>query len=92
MPLQFSEGGGLSENGAQVFLGGCDLSRDYGMEVIFLSFLCNYDNLALKLHQKKRIYPDSGWLLIGKFKDSMSIALAESKKVSKCIMSKMQDH
>ena len=46
--------GGLSENGAQFFLGGCDLHRNCGMVVILLSFLYSYDNLTLKLHQGKR--------------------------------------
>ena len=47
---------------------GCDLHRNYGIVVILLSFLCNYDNLTLKLHQRKRCYPDKGWLFIGRFK------------------------
>ena len=47
-------GGGLSEKGAEFFLAGCDLHRNYVMLVIVLSFLCNYDNLTLKLHQEKR--------------------------------------
>ena len=47
-------GGGLPENGDQFFLGeGCDHHRNYGMVVILLSFLCNYDNVTLKLHQGK---------------------------------------
>ena len=66
------------------------------MVVIFLSFLCNYDNLTLKLHQGKRSYPDEGWLFIGRFKvgsvPGMSVALEASKKVSKSIMSMMQGH
>ena len=41
----------------------CDLHRNYGM-VVILSFLCNYDNLSLKLHQGKRSYPDEGWILL----------------------------
>ena len=36
------------------------MTDEYGMEVILLSFLCNYDNLTLKLHQEKRSYPDEG--------------------------------
>ena len=48
--------------------GGCDLHRNYGLVVILLSFLCNYDNLTLKLHQEKRFYPDEGWRFIGRFK------------------------
>ena len=42
--------------------------RNYGMVVIVLSFLCNYDNLTLKLHQGKRSYLDEGWIFIGRFK------------------------
>ena len=65
-------------------MGGCDLYRNYGMVVILLSFLCNYDNLALKLHQGKRCYPDEGWILIGRFKvgsvPGMSVALEASEK------------
>ena len=38
------------------------------MAVILLSFLYNYDNLTLKLHQGKRSYPDEGWPFIGRFK------------------------
>ena len=74
----------LLEKGAQFFLGGCDLHRNYGMVVILLSFLCNYDNLTLKLHQEKRSYPDERWLFIGRFKvgsvPGMSVALVASKK------------
>ena len=73
-----------------------DLHRNYGMVVILLSFLCNYDNLTLKLHQEKRSYPDERWLFIGRFKvgsvPGKSVALVASKKVSKSIMSMMQDH
>ena len=43
---------------AQFFLRECDLYRKCGMAVILLSFLYNYNNLALKLHQGKRSYPD----------------------------------
>ena len=42
--------------GGTIFLGGCDHHRNYSMVVILLSFLCNYDNLTLKLHQEKRWY------------------------------------
>ena len=87
---------GLSEKGTQFFLGKCDLHRNYGMVVILLSFLCNYDNLTLKLHQEKRSYPDERWLFIGRFKvgsvPGKSVALVASKKVSKSIMSMMQGH
>ena len=54
------------------------------MIVILLSFLCNYDNLTLKLHQGKRSYPDEGWFFIGRFKvesvPGISVALKASKK------------
>ena len=46
----------------------CDLHRNYCMVVILLSFLCNYDNLALKLHQEKRSNPDEGRIFINRFK------------------------
>ena len=65
-------------------MGGCDLHRNYGMVVILLSFLCNYDNLTLKLHQEKRSNPDEGWLFIGRFKvgsvPGMSVALEAFNK------------
>ena len=38
------------------------------MVVILLSFLCNYENLRVKLHQEKHRYPDEGWFFIGRFK------------------------
>ena len=66
------------------------------MVVILLSFLCNYDNLTLKLHQVKRSYPDERWLFIGRSKvgsvPGISVALEASKKVSKSIMRMMQGH
>ena len=52
--------GGVPKKRAQFFLGGRDLHRNYGLVVILLSFLCNYDNLILKLHQEKCSYPDEG--------------------------------
>ena len=74
----------------------CDLHRNYGMAVILLSFLCSYDNLTLKLHHKKRIYPDERWIFIDRFKvgsvPGRSVAVVASKKVSKSIMSIMQGH
>ena len=77
--------GGLTEKGAQFFLGGCDLHRNRGMVVILLSFLYNYDNLTLKLHQEKRSYPDERWLFIGRFKvgsvPGKSVALVASKVI-----------
>ena len=54
------------------------------MVVILLSFLCNYDNLTLKLHQEKHSYPDERWLFIGRFKvgsvPAMSAVLEAFKK------------
>ena len=87
----------IVRKGGSIFLGeGYDLHRNYGMVVILLSFLFNYDNLTLKLHQEKRSYPDERWLFIGRFKvgsvPGMSVALEASKKVSKSIMSMMQGH
>ena len=85
--------GGLLEKGAQYFLGGCDFHRNYVMVLILLSFLYNYDNLTLKLHQRKPGYPDEGWLFIGRFKvgsvPRISVAIKASKKVSRSIMSMM---
>ena len=49
---------------AQLFLGECDFHRNYGKVVILLSFLCSYDNLTLKLHQKKGSYPDERWWVV----------------------------
>ena len=90
-------GGGLSGKGAKLFLGGCDLHRNYGIAVMLLSFLCNYGNLTLKLHQEKRIYPDERWLFIVRFKvgslpGRSAALLMASKKVSKPIMSMIQGH
>ena len=85
-----------ARKGAQLFLGECYLHRNYGMVVILLSFLCNYDNLTLKLHHEKRSYPDERWLFISRFKvgsvPGKSVALVTSKKVSKSIMSMIQGH
>ena len=76
--------------------GGYDLNRNYGMVVILLSFLCNYDNLTLKLHQEKCSYSDERWLFVDRFKvgrvPGTSVALEGSKKVSKYIMSMMQGY
>ena len=55
------------ERGLKFSFGGCDLHRNYGL-VILLSFLCNYDNLVLKLHQENRSYPNERVLFIGRFK------------------------
>ena len=86
-----------TRKGGSIFLGGgYDLNRNYGMVVILLSFLCNYDNLTLKLHQEKHSYPNERWLFIGRFNigsvPGKSVVLAASKKVSKSIMSMMQGH
>ena len=86
-----------ARKGGSIFLvGGYDLHRNYDMVVILLSFLCNYDNLTLKLYQEKRSYPDERWLFIGRIKvrsvPGMSVVLEASKKVSKCITSMMQGH
>ena len=88
--------GELPEKRAQFFLGECDLHRNYDMVVILLYFLCNYDNLTLKLRHNKRSYLDERWIFIGRFKvgsvPGKSFALVVSKKVSKSIMSMMQGH
>ena len=87
-----------ARKGGSTFLvgAGCDLHRNYVLVVILLSFLCNYDNLTLKLHQEKHSYPNERWLFIGRFNigsvPGKSVVLAASKKVSKSIMSMMQDH
>ena len=84
------------KRGTQFFLGECDLHRNYGLVVTLLSFLCNYDTLILKLHQRKRRYPDEGWVFIGRFKvgsvQGMTVTNKTPKKVSKSIMNVMQDH
>ena len=76
--------GELPEKRAQFFLGECDLHRNYGMVVILLYFLCNYDNLTLKWYQEKSSYPDEEWIFIGRFKvgsvSGMSVALEASRK------------
>ena len=73
-----------ARKGGSIFLGECELHRNCGMVVILLSFLYNYDNLTLKLHQGKRNYPDEGWIFIGRFKvrsvPGISVALTASKK------------
>ena len=76
-------------------MGGSELHRNYGMVVILLSFLCNHDNLTLKLYQAKCSYHDEGWLFFGRYKSGsvpgMSVVLKHLKKVSKSIMSMVQD-
>ena len=71
-----------ARKGGSIFLGGCDLHRNYGMVVGLLSFLCNNENLTLKLHQGKRCYPDEACLIIDRFKvwsvPRMSVALETS--------------
>ena len=84
------------KRGINFFWGGSDLHRNYGMLVILLSFLGNYDNLTLKLYQEKHSYPDERWLFIGKFKvgsvPGMSVTLEVSKIISKSIKRMLQDH
>ena len=81
-----------ARKGGSIFLGGgYDLHRNYGMVVILLPFLCNYDNLTLKLQQEKHSYPDERQLFIGSV-PGMSVALEASKKISKSIISMMQGH
>ena len=76
-----------ARKGGSTFLAGvgCDLHRNYGLVVILLSFLCNYENLTLKLHQEKRSHPNEKWLFIGRFKigsvSGKSVVLVTSKKV-----------
>ena len=74
----------MPEEGAQLFLEGCEIRRNYGMVVILLSLLCNYDNLTLKLPQEKCRYPDEIWLFIGSVKVGsvlgVSLALVAFKK------------
>ena len=71
-----------ARKGGSIFLRGCDLHRNYGMVVGLLSFLCNNENLTLKLHQGKRCYPDEACLIIDRFKvwsvPRMSVALETS--------------
>ena len=73
-----------ARKGGSTFLGGCEIHRNYGL-VVILSFLFNYDNLTLKLHQEKRSYPNERWLFIGRFKvgsvPGMTVVLVTSKKV-----------
>ena len=77
----------MPEKRAQFFSRVCDLYRNSCMVIILLSFPCNYDNLTLKLHQKKRSYPDERRFFIGRLKvgsvPGMSVALAASKKSTK---------
>ena len=77
--------GGLPEKKDQFFLGECGRHINYGMVIILLSFLCNYDKLTLKLPQEKRSYPDEGWIFIGRFKvgsvPGMSVA-REAKSIT----------
>ena len=74
-----------ARKGSSTFLGGCGLHRNYGLVVILLAFLFNYDNLTLKLHQEKRSYSNERWLFIGRFKvgsvPGKSVVLVTSKKV-----------
>ena len=67
-----------ARKGGSIFLGGCDLHRNYGIVVILLSFLCNYDNLTLKTQLSYE-----GWFFIDRFKvgsvPGTSVALVASK-------------
>ena len=76
--------GKLARKGGSIFFGDVTSIETAIMVVILLSFLCNYDNLTLKLHQGKRSYSDEEWLFIGRFKvgsvPGMSVALEASKK------------
>ena len=65
--------------------GRCDLHRNYGMVIILLSFLCNYDNLILKLYQEKRSYLMKDGFLLKNSKlevcqECWSVALVASEK------------
>ena len=81
-----------ARKGGSIFLGGgYDLHRNYSLVVILLPFLCNYDNLTLKLQPEKRSYPDERRLFIESV-PGMSVALEASKKISKSIISMMQCH
>ena len=81
-----------ARKGGSIFLGGgYDLHRNYSLVVILLPFLCNYDNLTLKLQQEKRSYPFERRLFIESV-PGMSVALEASKKISKSIISMMQCH
>ena len=53
------------------------------MVVILLYFLCNYDNLTLKLYQEKRSYPDEGWLFIGRFNVGSIPGISNTLEASK---------
>ena len=74
-----------ARKGGSTFLGECEIHRNCGLVVILLSFLFNFDNLKLKLHQEKRSCPNERWLFIGRFKvgsaPGKSIVLVTSKKV-----------
>ena len=78
-----------ARKGGSIFLGVCDLHRNYDIVLILLSFLCKYDNLTPKLNTEKRSYPDEGWLFIDRFKvgsvPGMSAALVKSKKSIKLL-------
>ena len=52
--------GDFQKRGLSFSWGRCDLHRNYVRVVILLSFLCDYDNLTLKLHQEKRSCSDEG--------------------------------
>ena len=79
---------GTAREGGSTFLRGYNLHRNYAMVVIKIK--------TLKLHQEKCSYPNEGQTFIGRFKlgrvPGVSVALEASKKVSKCIMTMIQDH
>ena len=86
--------GGLPEKRAQFFLGGCDFHRNYGIVVILLSFLCNYDNFDTKVTSKKNaatMMKDKFLLADSKLEvyQEWVLLLKHLKKVSKSIRSMM---
>ena len=84
--------GRLPGKGAQLFLGECDLHRNYDMVVTLLSFICNYDNLTLNVHQKNRSNRDERWLFIGRFKVGSPPEKSVAFVASSSTMSMMQGH
>ena len=54
------------------------LLRNYGMVVILLSFLCDYENLTLKLRQKKMQLP---W-----WRDGLSLAGSKLEVCQECVL------
>ena len=58
------------------------------MVLILLLLFCNHDNLILKLHQKKSIYLDEGWLFIGSFKVG-SVPRMTNNQLKNCLSRKI---